>query len=106
MRLSIRNKEAFYAAVLVFGLVLLGFTFVQAYFFLVENVQIPGTEFTDVFGSSMKVLITACIKVIYLGVMGWIGALVTARGVALLHQPKSEIKPKEEEKPAEKPAAS
>jgi hypothetical protein len=102
---SIENKEAFYVAVLVFGLVLLGFTFVQAYLFLVENVQITGTEFTDVFGSSMKVLVTACIKIIYLGVMGWTGALVTARGVALLQRPRMKAKP-QVEKPVEKPAAS
>lgn len=105
MHFSIRNKDAFYAVVLVFGLVLLGFTFVQAYLFLLVNVQITGSEFTDVFSSSMKALITACIKIIYLGVMVWVGALVTARGVTLLRHPKIEAKPKEEEKPAEKPAA-
>jgi hypothetical protein len=106
MRISIRNKEGFYIAVLVFGLVLLGFTFVQAYLLLLVNVQITGAEFTDIFGSSMQALVTACIKIIYLGVMGWVGALVTARGVTLLQQPRSEVKPKEEEKPTEKPAAS
>ena len=100
MPFSIRNRDAFYAAVLLFGLVLLGFTFVQAYLFLLGNVQITGTEFTDVFSSSMKALITVCIKVIYLCVMGWVGALVTSRGVTLLWRPKIEAKPKEEERPA------
>lgn len=106
MPISVRNKEGFYIAVLVFGLALLGFTFVQAYLFLLVNVKITGAVFTDIFGSSMEALFTACIKIIYLGLMGWVGALVTARGVTLLQQPRSEVKPKEEEKSTEKPAAS
>lgn len=99
MHSSIRNRDAFYAAVLVFGLVLLGFTFIQAFLFLLGNVQITGTDVTDVFSSSMEALITVCIKVIYLCVMGWVGALVTARGVTLLLHPKVEAKPKEGERP-------
>jgi uncharacterized protein with PQ loop repeat len=101
MHFTIRNKEALGIAVLLFGLALLGFTFYEAYVFLLGNVQITGTEFTDVFGSSIGALITACIKIIYLGVMVWIGALVTARAVTILQLPKSEEKPKDE-KQAEK----
>jgi hypothetical protein len=104
MHFRTKNRDTFYAMVLVFGLVLLGFTFVQAYLFLLANVQITGTDLADTFSSSMKALVTVCIKVIYLCVMGWVGALVTARGVTLLRQPRSEGTPKEEEGPLQKPA--
>jgi hypothetical protein len=106
MPLKIRNKEPLSIIVFAFGLALLGFTFLEAYLFLIVNVSISGTDFSGVFGLSIAALTVACIRIIYLGVMGWIGALVTTRAVTLLQQPKSEDRLREGEKPLEKPAAS
>lgn len=54
-------------------------------------------DLVAVFGDALAPLIVTCIRVMYLGVMGWIGSVLTIRGVQLVTQlkrePKQEIKP-------------
>lgn len=77
--------------VLMIGVALLIFTFISAWGFLTQNLQIPPGDFTQMFGEALGPLIAACIRIMYLGVMGWIGSLVTIRGVTLLTSiPKAE----------------
>lgn len=86
--------------VLFIGVILLGFTFFSAYAFLVGRLNILGTgDILQVFGESLAPLIEAIIRILYLGIMGWIGSVVTIRGVQLLKKEKTETPPKQEAKP-------
>ena len=80
--------------VLVIGVALLAFTFLNAYWFLQEPLSILGAaEFTQVFGEALTPLIVTCVRVMYMGIMGWIGSLLTLRGLALLTRPKMIVEP-------------
>ncbi|MEM2106048.1 MAG: hypothetical protein QXV21_06270 [Candidatus Bathyarchaeia archaeon] len=70
--------------VLMIGVALLIFTFISAWGFLTQSIQILPGDFTQMFGEALGPLIATCIRIMYLGVMGWIGSLVTIRGVTLL----------------------
>jgi len=79
---------------LFIGVALLAFTFASAYLFLSNNPTIAGSpDLVTVFGIALAPLIETCIRVMYLGVMGWIGSLLTIRGVQLVTQIKREAKP-------------
>jgi len=71
--------------VLVIGVALLTFTFVSAYGFLASATgpsEDGGLE--QFFGSALAPLIVTAIRIMYLGVMGWIGSLITIRGVTII----------------------
>jgi len=71
------------------GVGLLAFTFISAFIFLLNNPSINGSsDLVDVFGSSLTPLIGASIRIMYLGIMGWIGSVITMRGVQLITQLK------------------
>jgi len=87
---------------LFIGVALLAFTFASAYLFLSNNPNIAGSpDLVTVFGTALAPLIEACIRIMYLGIMGWIGSLLTIRGIQLVTQLKREAKP--EIKPEAKP---
>jgi len=82
-------------AVLLIGTALLVTTFLDAYLFLKEDVSIlPLPNLVATFGEALAPLIEASIRMVYLGVMGWIGSTVTRRGMTVLFQVKLETKPK------------
>jgi len=76
--------------VLIIGVALLIFTFISAYGFLTESLSIIASEdLMQTFGASLAPLIATCIRIMYLGVMGWIGSLLTIRGITIIaHAPK------------------
>ncbi len=79
---------------LFIGVALLAFTFASAYLFLSNDPSIPGSpDLVTVFGEALAPLIVTCIRIMYLGVMGWIGSVLTIRGVQLVTQLKREAKP-------------
>jgi hypothetical protein len=84
----VEDKAMIISYILLFtGIGLLAFTFINAYLFLINNPTIAtSADLVDVFGSSLAPLIGASIRIMYLGVMGWIGAGLTMRGVQLLGQ--------------------
>ena len=115
-------------AVLLIGVALLVFTFVSAYGFLTESLSIIASEdLMRTFGEALAPLIATCIRIMYLGVMGWVSSLLTIRGITIIthapkipkavpqkrvltkptpqkqkvEKPKEEVKPKEEPKPPE-----
>lgn len=98
--------------VLLVGVVLLAFTFFNAYLFLQVDMNITSSGLVDLFGEALAPLVGASIRVMYLAVMGWIGSIVTIRGVQLLTAPKGEAGPeavpriKAEAKRAESPKHS
>jgi hypothetical protein len=105
--------------VLGIGIALLIFTFVSACVFLTESLQIVATQdLVQNFGEALAPLIAASIRIMYLGVMGWIGSLITIRGVNLIanaqkievgvmqkpQEPQqAKAKPEKEAKPEVKP---
>lgn len=78
-------------AVLMIGVALLIFTFLSAYGFLTKSLSIIASEdLVRTFGEALAPLIATCIRIMYLGVMGWIGSLLTVRGVTIIaHAPKT-----------------
>ncbi|MBE0512348.1 hypothetical protein IBX38_04785 [Candidatus Bathyarchaeota archaeon] len=79
---------------LFIGVALLAFTFVSAYLFLSNDPSIVGSpDLVAVFGDALAPLILTCIRIMYLGVMGWIGSVLTIRGVQLVTQLKRGAKP-------------
>jgi len=86
----VEDKAMIISYVILFtGIGLLAFTFISAYIFLINNPSITGSsDLVDVFGSSLAPLIGASIRIMYLGVMGWIGSGLTSRGVHLITQLK------------------
>ncbi len=94
------KTESAALVVLFVGVILLAFTFFSAYGFLSGELSIiASTDLTELFGRAMAPLITAIIHILYLGIMGWIGSILTIRGVQLLKREKettaqqSQIKP-------------
>lgn len=88
--------------VLGVGIALLIFTFISAYGFLTQSLQILTSEdLAQTFGLALAPLISTCIRIMYLGVMGWIGSLITIRGVTMINNA-----PKLETTVPQKPIAS
>ena len=72
-------------AVLGIGVGLLVFTFIVAYLFLVGSPAIfVGEGLENAFAGILGPLVTVCIRVMFLGVMGWIGGVLSSRGIHLL----------------------
>ena len=91
-----RDKIAFSGiTVLGVGIILLVFTFISAYGFLTQSIEIIASQdLVQTFGESLAPLIATCIRVMYLGVMGWIGSLITIRGVTMIvNAPRLESPP-------------
>ena len=89
------TSEAPGIAVLLIGVALLVAMFFDAYLFLTEDVSIlPVPNLVAAFGEALVPLIEASIRMMYLGVMGWIGSTITIRGITVLLQVKPETKPK------------
>lgn len=91
--MNLKDKTAFSGkTVLGIGIPLLIFTFISAFVFLNEGVQILATQsIAQTFGEALGPLIATCIRVMYLGVMGWIGSLITIRGITIMNNaPKAE----------------
>jgi len=87
--------------ILFVGIGLLAFTFISAYIFLINDPNITGSsDLVDVFGSALAPLIGASIRIMYLGIMGWIGTGLTARGIQLIIQLKRLAVPQLQPRPS------
>jgi cytoskeletal protein RodZ len=92
--------------VLMIGVALLIGTFVSAYGFLTQSLSIIASQdLVETFGEALAPLIATCIRIMYLGVMGWIGSLLTIRGVTLIaHTPQMPtVAPQKQIPPQQKP---
>lgn len=78
--------------VLFIGVAALLFTFVNAYMLLMGFGGVLGSgDLINVFGEALAPLISYAIRALYLGVMGWIGSILTRRGVQIITSgPKEE----------------
>jgi hypothetical protein len=86
MPINIANKPQLTGIlILAIGVTLLAFTFINAFLFLQEPLSILATgDLGRVFGEALAPLIQACIRLMYLGIMGWIGSMLTVRGIPLV----------------------
>jgi hypothetical protein len=90
--------------VLMIGVALLIFTFVSAYGFLTAGLSIIASEdLVQTFGGALAPLIATCIHIMYLGVMGWIGSLVTIRGVTIIAHTPQPVPPMPQKEPTPEP---
>ena len=89
------DKAMMIAYVTLFtGIGLVAFTFISAYIFLIGSPAIAASsDIVDVFGKALAPLIRGSIRIMYLGIMGWIGSGLTARGVQLITQLKRLARP-------------
>jgi hypothetical protein len=93
-------------AMLAIGAALLIFTFISAYGLLTQSLSIiTSGDLVATFGNALAPLIATCIRIMYLGVMGWIGSLLTIRGVTIIaNVPKMEtVTPQQPTVPQQKP---
>jgi len=84
--------------VLVLGVALLVFTFINAYLFLIGVLSISIGDWVAELGELLGPLVETCIRIMYLGIMGWIGALLTKRGIDFLSKLPREVKKEAEKK--------
>ncbi len=96
------KSEILRYSVLFVGVGLLVFTFINAYVFLGEKIRFLSTNLIEAFGETIGPLIETSIRIMYLGIMGWIGSILTVRGIQLLTQLKHEAKASEEKLPEQK----
>jgi hypothetical protein len=88
---NFRDKMALSGiSVLSIGVALLIFTFVSACGFLTQSLSIvASSDLVRTFSEALAPLIATCIRLMYLGTMGWVASLMTIRGVTLLtHTPQ------------------
>ncbi|UCG36715.1 MAG: hypothetical protein JSV64_00065 [Candidatus Bathyarchaeota archaeon] len=86
MPIAISNKPQLTGVIILFvGVALLVFTFINAFLFLQEPFGLFATgDLARVFGEALAPLIQACTRLMYLGIMGWIGSMLTVRGIPLV----------------------
>ena len=93
-------------AVLFIGVALLLFTFACAYQFLVGVLEIPSSEdLMRAFGDVLGPLILYAIRALYLGIMGWVGSILTRRGVQIVTSLPKEEKTETPTKPKQTQSA-
>ena len=71
--------------ILFIGVGVLLFTVINAYMLLTDVQDILGSQdLINLFGEALAPLISYAIRALYLGIMGWIGSILTRRGVQIL----------------------
>jgi hypothetical protein len=84
-----KSSETSGITILLTGTALLLITFIIACIHLQGDINVlPVPSLMSSFGEALSPLIEAAIRVLYLGVMGWIASTVTAKGITVLLQAK------------------
>jgi hypothetical protein len=87
--LRIKYSEASGITILLTGIALLSVTFIIACIHLQGDINVlPVPSLMASFGAALSPIIEAAIRVLYLGLMGWIASKVTAKGITVLLQAK------------------
>jgi hypothetical protein len=87
--LRIKSSETSGITILLVGIALLSVTFIIACIHLQGDIDIlPVPSFMASFGEALSPLLEAAIRVLYLGLMGWIASKVTAKGITVLLRAK------------------
>lgn len=92
------KKDLLGYGVLFLGVALLIFTFFSAFSFLRGDLSLVGsTDLLKAFGEVLGPLVKATIHVMYLGIMGWVGSIMTMRGVQVVTGLRKEEKAAKQE---------
>lgn len=93
--------------ILTMGLVFLILTFYMAFLFLVEELNIiTHPDLVKSLGEILGPITEAIIRIMFLGVMGWIGSLITIRGMQFLRiKEQPQIKQVSQPPPVQPPQA-
>ena len=84
-----KSSETSGITILLIGIALLSVTFIIASIHLQGDINVlPVPSLMSSFGEALSPLIEAAIRVLYLGVMGWIASTVTAKGLTALLRAK------------------
>jgi Na+/serine symporter len=84
-----KSSEASGIAILLVGIALLLTTFIIACIHLHGDIKVlPVPSLMASFGEALSPLVEAAIRILYLGLMGWIASTVTAKGITVLLQAK------------------
>jgi hypothetical protein len=87
--LRIKSSETSGVTIILAGIALLSVTFIIACIHLQGDINVlPVPSLMSSFGEALSPLIEAAIRVLYLGLMGWIASKVTAKGITVLLQAK------------------
>jgi Na+/serine symporter len=87
--LQIKSSESSGITIILIGITLLLITFVVACIHLYGDISVlPVPSLMSSFGEGLSPLIEAAIRVMYLGLMGWIASTVTAKGLTALLRAK------------------
>lgn len=88
-KLKIERTELVAYILIGVGIVLLILTFVMAFLLLTSLLNISaGGNLSDAIGDILGPIAEALIKVMYLGIMGWVGSIATIRGIQLIREIK------------------
>ena len=95
-----KSSETSGITILLTGTALLLLTFIIACIHLQGDINVlPVPSLMASFGEAFSPLIEATIRILYLGVMGWIASTVTAKGITMLLQAKLLYKTSFHQKP-------
>jgi outer membrane biosynthesis protein TonB len=90
--LKIERPEISGLIVLFIGVGLLAFTFLNAYWLLSGNISIIASQdIMTTLGQALAPLMVTVIRIMYLGIMGWIGSLLTLRGIPLVTHARTQV---------------
>ena len=102
MALKIDSIRASGFIILFIGVGVLLFTVYNAYLLMmgILDIEWGSEDLMRLFGEALAPLIVYAIKALYLGIMGWIGSILTRRGIQTLTVKKEEPKAKDNSKVA------
>ncbi len=90
--MKIEKAELVAYIIIAVGLILLIITFIMAYLRL-ESVAsiITSGNISEALGKIFGPIVEAVIKIMFLGIMGWIGSIATMRGIQLYKEAKIKV---------------
>ena len=105
--MKIERVELVAYILIAVGLLLLVITFLMAYLKL-ESVAsiITSGNIAEALGQIFGPIVEAVIKIMFLGIMGWVGSITTMRGIQLYKEAKIKVAPPAPPKPQQSPQLS
>lgn len=97
MKLKLEKAELMAYITIIIGLILLVLTFIIAYLMLISVANIAASqELSEAIANIMGPIAEAVIRIMFLGIMGWAGSIITIRGIQLYRESKAlQVKSKE-----------
>ncbi|MEM3580823.1 MAG: hypothetical protein QXH40_04330 [Candidatus Bathyarchaeia archaeon] len=98
--MKIEKAELVAYILITVGLLLLVITFIMAYLKLESVVSIiTSGNISEALGQIFGPIVEAVIKIMFLGIMGWVGSIATMRGIQLYKEAKTKVVPPAPPKP-------